>query len=105
MKDGNHSFFSINLKKKTDFNFFVWYHGAAAWEKNRKESQTLFSFLISDSSPVLCSTVRTGYFFLSISRTDLWSQGKDNNTNTLQGDKNKRQDTKHGFSMARCYHL
>ena len=61
-----------------------------------QESQTFFSLLISDSSVELSSTVPTGYFFLSISRTDLWSQGKDNNTNTLQ-----RQDVKYGFPMFR----
>ena len=68
----------------------------------KQESQSFFSLLISDSSLELSSTVPTGYFFLSISRTDLWSQGKDNNnTNTLQSSKNKRQDVKYGFPMFR----
>ena len=83
--------------EKTDLNFFVWYQGAALsyqspqafWSTGSRlgyeqESQTFFSLLISDSSLELSSTVPTGYFFLSISRTDLWSQGKDDNTNTLQ---------------------
>ena len=91
-------FFPINLKKPTSISLYdtrvqlcrtrvlrLFGQRAAAWERGyEQESQTFFSLLISDSSLELSSTVPTGYFFLSISRTDLWSQGKDDNTNTLQ---------------------